>query len=1523
MTEFQEIAIDDLKYAIALPNKNADYIQRKIFEEATPYEFEMLRDMADRVSSDDLILDIGANIGNHTLYLAAVVGCRVHAFEPNTALCNAMRASVMRNSLESKVTIHNVGVGKEAAKAHFDHVNESNLAAQALVMGSAGSEVIDVVKLDDIDFEQSISAIKIDVEGMELSVLQGAVKLIKKDAPVLYVESLLEQDFKEVHRWLSSYGYSYWDTFNATPTHLYVKTDSVTASRRIEQLMAKAVCTEYQLESKVKSLRFNLDQANGKYRDAQVQITELKRRMNECALSAAPGRRVSSVVEQVASEACQKVLFLEMQLRIRESLYKEAHENALKMNEEYRELEARYLQKSNTLNEERKNTSLLNVQLNTANEKYRQVTAQLDTLKNSRSLALARYLGRILMLKKRARQFTARLICKARKLGALRSSTIIVNATSGPVEKNLAPLWVLSTETNKELIQASLSDLRIACIMDEFTFNSYFPECELYSLTPEGWDSELAACRPHLLFIESAWRGKNDLWGSKVGHNSEELQGIVKWSRERNVPTVFWNKEDPVHFETFLTTAKLFDFVFTTDMDCIHRYKAALKHNRVYLLPFACQPRVNNPIEKFGRKDAFCFAGAYYARYPERTKDLDHFIEHLSKYRSLEIYDRNYGKDHPDYQFPESYHSYIVGSLPFEQIDNAYKGYRYAVNLNSIKQSQSMFARRVYELLASNTITVSNYSRGLRLILGDLVVASDNGEELIRRLELRAGKNLVLRKHRLVALRKVMREHTYQDRLAYILAKIRGEPLADLMPNVFIVGYAKSRDEKNKLLAHFERQSYKNKRLLLVVDGDIRVEKELEPSQIFYISASKAKQCIIDKLLAGCEWVAGIVSDDYYGGNYIADLALATRYSDAVALGKSAHYIWGAGAMKLIRSEEEYRTSSDLPQRAAMLRVSCLSTKTLYDFVSNLPFEKCHNVQTQAIDAFNYCKNGMAECADLEKIKSTVDDLADLDEGLPISEVIERAERIQPEPEAVDEAPVISGDKLSTYFRPVSGKDYKLNVVGSGLEVTSSFPDGKHEYLYAVKDLAVSQVGFVTHAKIFLDVTLGLSLQIVLMFLSKDKKRIRADVLAANRNHEVEIPEGGDYIRFGIRIYGGGAATINKLVLGHRALRPAEFVGRSKYLILTNHYPSYDDLYRNAFVHSRVKAYQERGVNVDVFRLRKDEALSYHEFQDVDIVTGSPEALRKLLAFGDYQHVLVHFLDPDMWAVLREYIDRVRVTVWVHGAEVQPWWRREYNYSREDQLTQAKLDSERRLAFWQSVLKLMHPNLKLVFVSQYFAEEVMEDLDIRLPEAQYEIIHNPIDTDLFSYRNKPSEQRLKVLSIRPYASAKYANDLSVKAILALKDKPWFSELEIRIIGDGALFDETLAPLTGIPNVIIQRGFLKQTEIASIHKDYGIFLCPTRMDAQGVSKDEAMSSGLVVVTNNVTAIPEFVDADCGILAGPEDFQSMADGIAMLVENPNKFEQMSAYAAARVRRQTCKKLIVNSELEQFTKYRTAIN
>lgn len=1055
--------------------------------------------------------------------------------------------------------------------------------------------------------------------------------------------------------------------------------------------------------------------------------------------------------------------------------------------------------------------------------------------------------------------------------------------------------------------QGNAASLKVACVMDEFTYGSYRHECNLLQLTPADWQEQLQQFQPELVFIESAWRGKDDLWGSKVGHNSHELQSILKWCKDHKVPSVFWNKEDPVHFETFLSTAKQFDFVFTTDIDCIHRYKGALGHDRVYLLPFACQPAVHNPVELYERKDAFCFAGAYYTRYPERTRDLGNFVSELPSFRPLEIFDRNFGKNDANYQFPEQYQPYIVGTLSFEQIDRAYKGYRYAINLNSIKQSQSMFARRVFELLGSNTVTVSNFSRGVRLLFGDLVITTDSGPEMLRRLNTLAGNERDSDKLRLAALRKVMQEHTYGQRLNYVMSKVTGKAQEESQPRICIIADAANSAEVEALTQHLLRQRYTNVSMHVVVNDTVGKTAVKDP-RVKLISRKQLKKTSLGELAGDAPWFAAMVSEDYYGPNYLLDMVLATRYNQAEVIGKVAHYVRKDDGIHLQNPGQAYRRPASIAARAALIKTALIGEQQASEWLKTLPKLNYTFEQSLAIDAFNYCRN--AAGARQQDVTQAVDDL-NLYTGISIDELQRRAEAIEPLKVSHTSAEICGRD-LATMFGPIRSKHLEAHIDVDTWQISSSLADGKHEYQYAKKDLPVAELTTGEQLKLFLDATPGLNIQLVVLFLDAQKQRISHVMQHANRNQASDIPPEAAFIRLGIRAYANGSAGIKALVLGHRDLQPSEMLAKSEHLLLTNHYPAYDDLYRNGFVHTRVTAYQERGVNVDVFRLRKNEAVSYHEFENVDVMTGSQATLAKMLESGAYKTILVHFLDPDMWEVLRRHLNTTKVIVWVHGAEIQPWWRREYNFTTDEQLALGKLDSDKRMSFWRNLLQPMPANLKLVFVSRYFAEEVMEDLGFRLPESQYEIIHNPINTELFSYVEKPVEQRKKILSIRPYASAKYANDLSVKAIELLAEKPYFSELDFHMIGDGVLFEETLAPLHKFPNVKIERRFMKHAEIAALHKEYGFFLCPTRMDAQGVSRDEAMASGLIPVTNGVTAIPEFVDEACGVLALADDAELMAQGIARIIETPALFTAISRAARERVEKQTSMNTVINQEL-----------
>jgi spore maturation protein CgeB len=259
-------------------------------------------------------------------------------------------------------------------------------------------------------------------------------------------------------------------------------------------------------------------------------------------------------------------------------------------------------------------------------------------------------------------------------------------------------------------------DLRVATIVDGFTATVLDPEFRAYPISALSWEADLEAAHPELLFVESAYRGVDGSWATRVarfGDPSSHLQAVVDWCRRRQVPTVFWNKEDPINFDWFVESARLFEFVFTVDGDMIPRYREVLGHDRVHLLQFFAQPAIHYPGPEEQRTGTVAFAGSYYAaKHPERREQMEMLLEPAREF-GLHIFDRHGGTDDARFAWPEEYRPHIVGSLNYLQTVEAYRRYKVFLNVNTVTDSPTMCARRVFELAASGTPIVSGPSRAL------------------------------------------------------------------------------------------------------------------------------------------------------------------------------------------------------------------------------------------------------------------------------------------------------------------------------------------------------------------------------------------------------------------------------------------------------------------------------------------------------------------------------------------------------------------------------------------------------------------------------------------------------------------------------------------------------------------------------------------------------------------------------------------------------------------------------------------
>ncbi|KKK33989.1 hypothetical protein WN59_10345 [Salinicoccus sediminis] len=376
-----------------------------------------------------------------------------------------------------------------------------------------------------------------------------------------------------------------------------------------------------------------------------------------------------------------------------------------------------------------------------------------------------------------------------------------------------------------------------------------------------------------------------------------------------------------------------------------------------------------------------------------------------------------------------------------------------------------------------------------------------------------------------------------------------------------------------------------------------------------------------------------------------------------------------------------------------------------------------------------------------------------------------------------------------------------------------------------------------------------------------------------------------------------------------------------KYLLICNAYPTVEKVYANGFLHRRVKSYQRAGLDVDVIVITT-KVLKDKFYDGVHIKYMDEYQIASYMKENHYGTVLFHFINPKMFYGVRELPagERPNIVVWLHGFEAEAWHRRYYNFLDDIKKLDAQLEKrdttyETQREFLREIMTGDY-NIKFVYVSRAFKELYADPFTGVVPERFY-IIPNIVDETLFPYHRKEKRDRLNICSIRPYTARNYANDLTAEFIQKISSKRYFKKLTFNLYGDGPLFDKINQPLKKYDNVHLHKRFVPQGEIPEIHRAHGVFLGPSRHDSQGVSIGEAMSSGLVPISNAIGGIPEFVDHDkTGMLAGRDDVDAMVAYYDRLYRDPKRFLNMSKRASAEIKQQAGADTVIRKELEVIT-------
>ena len=156
-------------------------------------ELLLLRELVEN-SSEAIFLDVGANVGQHSLFMSRY--CRqVHSFEPYPAVRKKLEMKIRLNKIEN-ITVHPVGLGERDEALPYFAPQGSNTGTGSFLDQVDGNQQVPTSRLQIVHGDrlveklhlQELHLIKIDVQGFERFVLSGLHNTILKYRPAIYME---------------------------------------------------------------------------------------------------------------------------------------------------------------------------------------------------------------------------------------------------------------------------------------------------------------------------------------------------------------------------------------------------------------------------------------------------------------------------------------------------------------------------------------------------------------------------------------------------------------------------------------------------------------------------------------------------------------------------------------------------------------------------------------------------------------------------------------------------------------------------------------------------------------------------------------------------------------------------------------------------------------------------------------------------------------------------------------------------------------------------------------------------------------------------------------------------------------------------------------------------------------------------------------------------------------------------------------------------------------------------------------
>lgn len=192
------------------------------------YEQPLLQALQQKLAKErkgGIAIDVGAHVGNHSVFFGAVMDLPTLSLEPQLSLLSLLSLNLQCNDAAS-VGVMGIACGQRAevvtlqagpsGNTGMARVRERSMPAVVPTGGVLGAALVDLVP-----YNLCVRLLKVDAEGAEPSVLKGALGLLERWRPIVVLEAQTERELQEQRTLLAPLGYTRSQSYCATPTYIW------------------------------------------------------------------------------------------------------------------------------------------------------------------------------------------------------------------------------------------------------------------------------------------------------------------------------------------------------------------------------------------------------------------------------------------------------------------------------------------------------------------------------------------------------------------------------------------------------------------------------------------------------------------------------------------------------------------------------------------------------------------------------------------------------------------------------------------------------------------------------------------------------------------------------------------------------------------------------------------------------------------------------------------------------------------------------------------------------------------------------------------------------------------------------------------------------------------------------------------------------------------------------------------------------------------------------------------------------